>query len=638
MPAQILFNSPTPELTSLCREVAASLQIEIEVIEGVFEEAADKARQAIARNPNIHVVISRDASARAIEAAVDLPIVHLAPTASDYFYALRQAREHGQRIGLVAYQQEARDLELSWFTELLGVDVRIFAYANPTQFQTQIAWAASSGMQVVVMRSARGARLAREVGLTGIVVQTNRQAVVQAMERATTVIKAMHQEWERSELLQTILDHVYDGVLAIGPDRKVTLCNHVAERTFGLRPGKVVDEGPSPLNNVLQDCSPRRNYLVELGSQKILASRATIAVGQKVVGTVVTFQDITKIQRMEERIRKEVYSQGLVARYSLDNIIGKSQPMRLAVTKAREIAGMDATVLIIGESGTGKELFAQGIHQASERRRNGPFVAINCAALPSNLLESELFGYEHGAFTGARKGGKPGLFELAHGGTIFLDEIGKISLDLQARLLRVLQERQVMRVGGDRVLPVDIRIIAASNDNLLSAVEEGNFRVDLYYRLNIIRLTVPPLRARREDIPLLATAFLERAGQVHGIPARTPSETLLAWLQTHHWPGNVRELENIMERYVVLSRVMDDRAFLDELRTEVTSTAVERTADSKLTVDLGPLAVMEQQILEQAIRRVGDNRAALARILGISRTTLWTKLKQANVATPQDVS
>ena len=634
MSAEILFNSPTRELTALCREVAASLQLKVDIIEGVFDEAAEQARQAIKKNPCLHVVVSRDATGRLIGQAVDLPIIHLAPTASDYFYALREAREHGKRVGLLAYQPEARDLELDWFAELLGVDVRIFAYGDYKQFQTQIAWAASSGMQVVVMRSARGAQLAREVGLTGIVVQTRRQAVVQAMERAVTVIRATHQEWERRHLLQTILDHVYDGVLAVDPRNKITLCNHVAEGILGLGVGMTLDDGHASAGSLLENCAPRRNYLVRLGGQRILANRASITVEEETVGTVVTFQDVTKIQRMEERIRKEIYSQGLVARYSLDDIIGKSQTMRLALAKAREIAGIDATLLIIGESGTGKELFAQGIHQASPRRRDGPFVAVNCAALPPNLLESELFGYEHGAFTGARKGGKPGLFELAHGGTIFLDEIGKISLDLQARLLRVLQERQVMRVGGDRVLPVDIRVISASNENLLRAVEENKFRIDLYYRLNIIRLNVPPLRERRDDIPLLAAAFLSRAEQSHATRARPLSESLLAWLLGHNWPGNVRELENIIERYVVLSNVIDDRAFLDELRAEAVEAAAEPQHGDKLMVDLGPLSVMEQQILEQAMRRVGDNRAALARILGISRTTLWTKLKQGDPAAP----
>lgn len=217
------------------------------------------------------------------------------------------------------------------------------------------------------------------------------------------------------------------------------------------------------------------------------------------------------------------------------------------------------------------------------------------------------------------------MFELAHGGTIFLDEIGKVSLDLQARLLRVLQERQVMRIGGDRVLPVDIRIIAASNEDLLRAIQNNNFRTDLYYRLNILRLNVPSLRERRDDIPLLAGHFIQKKQGIYG-KTRNPSEKLMTWFSEYNWPGNVRELDNILERYVIWSRFLDDEAFLAELKTEVGQASVPLTG-SKLMIDLASMDAMERQILEQAIHQVGGNRSSLARILGISRTTLWNKLK-----------
>lgn len=626
MTAKILFNSPTPELSALCREVAASIKVDVDVIEGVFEQGANLARKAICKNPDIEVVISRDATARAIEQAVDLPIIHLAPTDSDYFYAIRQARQHGKQIGLLAYQREAHDFEVAWFTELLGCTVQVFPYNDHSQFQAQIAWAQAAGMRVLVMRSAYGAEIARQAGMLGIVVHTGRKAVVQALERATTVIRARQQEREKGQLFQTILDHVYDGVVAVNQHGLISLCNPVAGKMLGIQQDSTVDTDSSVLKKLLEDYKPRRGYMLEVGNQRILANRASIDIGKETVGTVVTFQDITKIQRMEEQIRKELYSQGLIAKYTLDKIIGGSRSMHTVLTKAREIASFDGTtVLIIGESGTGKELLAQGIHNSSPTRKTGPFVAINCAALPQSLLESELFGYESGAFTGARKGGKPGLFELAHRGTIFLDEIGKVSLDLQARLLRVLQERQVMRVGGDRVLPVDIRVIAASNENLLQAIQDNKFRADLYYRLNILRLTVPSLRDRRDDIPLLVEHFLQKSQNMYET-TRHPSENLMAWFCEYHWPGNVRELDNILERYVIWSRFMDDDAFLAELEAEVGSAPTPLGGD-KLAIDLASMEVMERQILEQAIHRVGGNRTSLARILGISRTTLWNKLK-----------
>lgn len=626
MKERILFNSPTPELSILCCEVAANLKLNVKVIEGVFEEGARLAREAIRNNPDIEVVISRDATARAIEQAVDLPLIHLAPTDSDYFHAIREAREHGPQIGLLLYQSEAQDFDVTWFTELLHCTVQVLPYLDHSQFRAQIAWAQASGVRVLVMRSAYGADIARQAGMLGIVVHTGRKAIAQALERAKTVIHAREQEREKGQIFQTVLDHVYDGVVAVNQQGLISVCNPIARKMLGIRQGATVDPDSSVLVGLFEDYRSRRGYMLEVGDQRIIANRVPIDVGKETVGTVVTFQNVTKIQRMEEQIRKELYSEGLVAKYTLDRIIGSSPAMHVVLTKAREIAGFeDTTVLIIGESGTGKELLAQGIHNSSPTRKTGPFVAINCAALPPSLLESELFGYESGAFTGARKGGKPGLFELAHRGTIFLDEIGSVSLDLQARLLRVLQERQVMRVGGDRVLPVDIRVIAASNENLLQAIQDNRFRADLYYRLNILRLTVPSLRERRDDIPLLIKHFLRLAEKKYRA-VKHPTGKLMEWFCDYHWPGNVRELDNILERYLIWSRFMDDDAFLAELEAEVESAPAPASGE-KLAIDLASMDAMERQILEQAILRVGGNRTSLARILGISRTTLWNKLK-----------
>ena len=225
-------------------------------------------------------------------------------------------------------------------------------------------------------------------------------------------------------------------------------------------------------------------------------------------GAVATFQPIGAIQASEQKIRLTSHKRGLIAKNTLADIAGESDPIVQAKEQAKLYAQSDSTVIIVGETGTGKEIFAQAIHNASPRAR-GPFVAINCAALPENLLESELFGYEGGAFTGARKEGKPGLFELAHGGTIFLDEIGEMSLAVQARLLRILEEREVMRLGGDRVIPVDVRVIAATNKDLFHKVTQKSFRQDLFYRLCVLQLRLPPLRERLEDIPHLLERFFK---------------------------------------------------------------------------------------------------------------------------------
>jgi transcriptional regulator with PAS, ATPase and Fis domain len=284
----------------------------------------------------------------------------------------------------------------------------------------------------------------------------------------------------------------------------------------------------------------------------VAANRVPIKIEEQVIGAVATFQDITKIQELEGQIRKKIHHKGLIAKYFFSDIIGKSQSIRETLYDAEKFSKVDSNILIIGETGTGKELVAQSIHNSSNRSI-GPFVAVNCAALPPSLLESELFGYVEGAFTGAAKGGKAGLFELAHKGTIFLDEVSEISLDLQGRMLRVLQEREIMRLGDDRIIPVDVRIISATNRNLRKMVAEGKFRQDLLYRLDVLKINVPCLRDRKEDILPLIEYFLNRYNEKFrkNIHCITPDAQNL--LIEYEWPGNIRELKNIVERLAVLT-------------------------------------------------------------------------------------
>jgi propionate catabolism operon transcriptional regulator len=319
-----------------------------------------------------------------------------------------------------------------------------------------------------------------------------------------------------------------------------------------------------------------------------------------------------------------------VPRYAIDQIVGESEPIARCRTLASRFARSDGTVLILGESGSGKELFAQGIHNASRRRRHA-FVAVNCAAFPESLLESELFGYEEGAFTGSRRGGKPGLFEIAHTGTLFLDEIGEMPIALQTRLLRVLQEKEVWRLGATEPTLVDVRVIAATHRNLLERIARGQFRQDLYYRLNILTLEVPPLRHRKEDIPALAGHLWARAaGRTGAAPGRDVLESLLPYLAAHDWPGNVRELENVIERMALFCSGGEDvRSFVSggwrEAFPELTrSRPAAEEADSSLrSLNHSHDLAYVRQVLEEC---AGDRRAA-CRKLGISRTTLWRKLK-----------
>lgn len=357
-----------------------------------------------------------------------------------------------------------------------------------------------------------------------------------------------------------------------------------------------------------------------------------IVVNRSVVGAIIAFQDITRIQEMEARIRHEVVAKKMTAKYRFDDILGRSPQMKEARRIAEEFSHVDAAVLILGASGTGKELFAQSIH-ANSNRKNGPFVAVNCAALPANLLESELFGYVEGAFTGARKQGKPGLFEMAHCGTLFLDEIAEMDSYSQSRLLRVLQEKQVMRLGDDKYIPVDVRFITATNKPLRTMVQKGEFRADLYYRIKVLTVHIPALCKRTDDIIVLAREFLRRYTDEYHRQVQLDEEAY-RYLTRYNWPGNVRELQHFIERLVVICKekmikgqtilaYWDEEDFDEIHRNETTE-----------NMNSQPQVILQSQEeteLRRYLEMCDNNLTKTAKMLGISRGTLYRRLHKYNI-------
>ena len=318
-------------------------------------------------------------------------------------------------------------------------------------------------------------------------------------------------------------------------------------------------------------------------------------------------------------------------------MIGEHPLIQKITQLVRKVATTDATILIMGESGTGKELVARAVHALSPRV-DRPFIPVNCGAIPAELLESEMFGHERGAFTGAI-GQRAGMFQLANGGTIFLDEVGEMSATLQVKLLRVLQDREIRPVGADRVFKVDVRVLAASNKDLAAEVEEGNFREDLFYRLQVIPIVMPPLRERRSDIPLLTSHFLDKHNRKRsGRPARIVEEAMVH-LWEYDWPGNVRELENLLERLVILTE--DGRIGLENLppniRSFISEKKIPRPTLGEEGLDLNTaVEEFENRLIEEALRRTKGNKQAAARLLGLKRTTLVAKLRRRRGADADD--
>lgn len=364
--------------------------------------------------------------------------------------------------------------------------------------------------------------------------------------------------------LETVLDEMQEGVVAYDGHRRVTLVNRRAEVLLGREGWQMVGRSfpelaaELGLDGSLTSHPDRGPQVANLQGRQVVARHRPLS--GEALGGMLMLRDVTEINDLERRLRRELKTRGHVTRYSFADIVGQSTALRTTVRKAQKLASGNGTILIQGESGTGKELIAQAIHAAS-RRAPYPFVAVNCAAVPETLLESELFGYEEGAFTGARRGGKEGLFEQAHMGTIFLDEIGELSPGLQARLLRVLQEREVLRIGAERLRPIDVRVICATNQDLEAMVEQRQFRADLYYRLNVLTLTVPPLRERHDDIPDLVRSFLAGMNDRRQVP-----QAVMELLLRHDWPGNVRELCNCV---AYMAQVADGPFTPDDLPTAV---------------------------------------------------------------------
>lgn len=383
----------------------------------------------------------------------------------------------------------------------------------------------------------------------------------QHLREITRLLREINEAGKRvsqmRDTLQVLADHAPNGILYTDLSGRVILGNQTMSSVLRMEPEALINRPVTELVPGMPSAPEalESNAILSIGGQDMIVRERPVSQENSIVGHIYAFETSTAIQTLEYELRRKSRMSEHEARYTFNDIISRSPQMDRVLSFAKQISQSDATILIQGESGTGKELIAQAIHNAS-KRGNGPFVPVNFAAFPSSLLESELFGYEEGAFTGAKKGGRRGLFAEAHGGTIFLDEIGDAPLEFQVRLLRVLQERQVRPVGGRKLIPIDVRVIAATNRQLSAEVKKGTFREDLYYRLSVLPLRMPSLRERKEDIPLLFEQFFKRLGQgKHGKASAAVQPETLERLYGYSWPGNIRQLMNAVE---YLANVRED--------------------------------------------------------------------------------
>lgn len=604
----------------MTREEIRAFEDEIEILHGHLGKSVIIAKE-LEKNNKAEVLIARGATATYLrEAGLSIPVVQLPITLQDLSNTLLKAKEitglSKPKVGAIVFQHML--MEIIILAPLLELDVECFLLDAEENINQVIDEVVNSGVDVL-MGGVLVYEAALERGLPVALIQSGRESFLQSVREARTVANQRNFEKQKVEELNTILSYTYGGIIAVNGEGIINVFNTQAEKITGIRAKDALNK-PSKkliprfgLEKPLMDGEKRIDYIIDLDDVKVVLSRIPIIIHGKVTGVVATFQETGQIQQMEKQIRHSLYSKGFITKFSFDDIISKSKNLKDVVSKAKIYSKNNYAIMLNGETGVGKELFAQSIHRASTAC-DGPFVAVNCAALPDNLLESELFGYVEGAFTGARKKGKTGLFELAHEGTIFLDEISEIPLSLQGRFLRVLQEGEVVRLGDDRVIPIKVRIICATNKDLKSLVDEGLFRDDLYWRLNILNLYIPPLRHRKEDILELIEYFMESYGQKTSF-----TTAALNFLKKYSWPGNVRELENFCVRLSVAN--IDDRVdeeLVASLLNVTPSACCEDTKDGEWFAGE----------VQKALELTSGNKARAAEILGIHRVTLWRYLNR----------
>ena len=579
------------------------------------------------------IIVARGMTCHALRRVhPDRHIIEIMMTSSDILDALCVVKDkYGKdtKVGIILSSDESYSL-VSMKT-LTGMDISMAVANDEKELEDAVRKFQDDGITVFIGGLTLNA-YASAHSIDYIQLRTSHDTMEKAISDAVLTAKSLDRERLRSDLLKKAIDSFPYCVLAVSQDRTIVLANGLSEEFYSGREliGKSIDSFyPAALFDMAQTGKTTEIVQTVNGQEMYIQQQC---IGDS--GTVlITMQKLTSFFETGGKIvRSNLREKGLIARYHFSDIIADSLSMRQLIAKAMRYAQADGNVLVTGETGTGKELFVQSMHNASNRA-DGPFVAVNCAALSGELLESELFGYSDGAFTGARKGGKVGLFELAHHGTIFLDEIGEMPIQLQAKLLRVLQEKQIMRVGGDDVIPVDVRVMCATNQNIPELIEKGLFRRDLYYRINLLMIHIPPLRDRGNDIGLLFRHFVKLYAERLSILPPPVDNAAIAELQRYRWQGNIRELRNVAERIVVLNG--HDRITAQSIRNidiPESEFIIPVSADSGNDV----AKVMKWKRGGDTTELYSDyissglSLSDFASRVGVSRTTLWRRFRSLN--------
>ncbi|HBG2902224.1 TPA: sigma 54-interacting transcriptional regulator, partial [Clostridioides difficile] len=594
-------------------------------------------------------IIGRGGGYSLVIDTVNVPVIPMNMKSTDLLRAIEIAKKYSKKVVLILGDNEVSFDYVGW-RNVISTEITEEWFESKYEIRSKVVKYIDQKDEVVIVGGGLACSFARQYGIDSVFATASDESIREAVEYCKKLLDTLGEEKFNNEVLRNILDGIKDGVIAIDSNGSIILYNESAKNMLKV-------ERKCALNKYILDVFPKMEWMLDCLHEKedvedrkirninnlIVNTRTTlIKVDNSTYGVLGIIQDITKLQNLERKIRFDLNQKGLYARYTFDDFLFKDKLTKEFIEEAKKIGKSDYTTLLYGESGSGKEIIAHSIHNIS-KRKDRPFVAINCATIAENLLESELFGYEEGAFTGARKGGKRGLFELAHGGTLFLDEINSLSFNIQTKLLRVIEERQIMRIGSDYIIPLDIRIIAATNESLTEKIVMGTFRADLFYRLSSLEINIPPLRDRREDIIPLFNNFVNEVLKddgLNGINSIDENFVLtkdeMDKLYNYSWPGNVRELKTIAQKYVVTGKIKlrQDRDFktkkllpnseVDKFNSETTASVevqdesinISKINDGKISIDIKEVnKYVEEKIISMLFAQ-GLSKNEVAQVLG----------------------
>lgn len=638
---EIALICPTIELATKAREIIKKRNDNIEVFVSDKEDAINDALRISKTlvDKGVKVIISRKGTATAIRnSRLNVSVVTIHTTLSDYMETMKIAKNVDGLVAFFFYDTIIEDIES--LCKMLSIKAKYYTFKTDKDCERLVKKALEEGA-VLGIGGVMNQKYAERYGLNHITIENTEESIINSIETAKQILLVKKEESKKQmklnlqlERYKAVVNYTHDAIISFDETGIIEVINPIAEEIIKVSPGYAMGK---KINRIVRNADvfntnrlneKQLSQLTDINGTMVSANKVPIIVDNKVKGAVVTFQDIEVIQESEKKIRRSLHKKGLVAKYHFTDILGESKAIKSTIEIARSYAESDSTILIQGETGTGKELFAQSIHNNS-RRKDGPFVAINCAALSESLLESELFGYDEGAFTGAAKGGKVGLFEIAHKGTIFLDEIGEIPIETQAQLLRVIEEKEVRRVGSGINTPIDVRIIAATNKDLRAEINEKRFRRDLYYRISILNLLIPPLRDRKEDIMVLAKYFFERNLGIESPKYIKSFYNIMERTKDYRWDGNIRELKNFVERICVLLKYHKNQNYIEQLINEFLMDGDSIYSEQNYE-DLD-LNQWESENIIKVLKKNNLSIQKTAEQLGISRTTLWRKMKKYNI-------